>query len=164
MLSLPEKIAFILFAIAMLSWTAVLAYLIVRAIARGRGRPDWKHIGKTIKERLLAQILVIGTNLPVWFNRPLVGLFHFMVFAGFSFYFFVNVSDAAEGYFSGYETLHPQSTWTLVPLFNLYNLAADLLSVGVLIGVVFFLVRRFIRKDPAFNIRENVLLDPRVRA
>ncbi len=164
MLTLPEKIGFILFAIAMLSWTAVLAYRIVRAIARGRGRPEWAYVVKTLKERLFAQILVIGTNLPVWFNRPLVGLFHFMVFAGFSFYFLVNLSDVAEGYFTGYETLHPQSTWTLAPLFNLYNLAADLLSVGVLIGVIFFLVRHFIRKDPAFNIHENVLLDPRVRA
>lgn len=162
MLTLPEKIAFVIFAVAMLSWTVVRAYRIVRVIARGRDRPNWAYIRRTIKTRLLTQLFVVGTNLPVWLDRPLVGFFHFMVFAGFSFYLLVNISDAAAGYFAGYETLHP--TGAFAPLFNLYNLTADLLSVGVLTGMVALLVRRFIRRDPAFNIRENVLLNPRVRA
>lgn len=162
MLTLPEKIIFILFALALLGWTSVRAYRIVRAIARGRDRPAWTHIAKTLKERILAQIFVVATNLPVWFNRPLVGLFHFMVFAGFTFYLLVNISDAAEGFVAEYATLHRVDA--LAPLFNIYNLAADLLSVSVLIGMVMLLVRRFVRRDPAFNIRENVLLDPRVRA
>jgi Fe-S oxidoreductase len=113
---------------------------------------------------LLAQLLVIGTNLPVFFNRPLVGIFHFMVFAGFSFYLLVNISDALSGYFSQYETLHPDLAAPLSPITNLFNVAADLLSVAVLVGVVFFLVRRFIRKDPAFNFRDNVLLNPKVKS
>lgn len=166
MLTLPEKIAFIVFAILMLGWTTLRALRIVRAIGRGRGRPDWSYIGKTLRERLLAQLLIIGTNLPVYFNRPLVGLFHFMVFAGFSFYLLVNISDALGGYFDGYATLHPNLylPYALAPFANIFNLAADLLSVSVLIGMSFFLIRRFVRRDPAFNFRENVLLNPRVKA
>ena len=162
MLTFPEQIAFIIFAILMFAWTGLRAYRIVRAIARGRGRPDWQYIGRTIKERLLAQLVVIGTNLPVYFNRPLVGIFHFMIFAGFSFYFLVNVSDGLAGY-TEWDTLHPDPTSALAPVINLYNLAADLLSISVLVGMVFFLVRRFIRKDPAFNFRDNVLLNPKVK-
>ncbi len=163
MLTLPERIAFILFAIAMLALTAFRAFQIVRAIGRGRGRPDWAYIGQTIRDRLLAQLLVIGTNLPVYFNRPLVGIFHFMVFAGFSFYLLVNLSDALAG-FTAWNTLHPDLAGTFSPLVNLFNIAADLLSVGVLVGVAFFLIRRFIARDPAFNFRDNVLLNPKVRA
>ena len=163
MLTFPEQIAFIIFAVLMFAWTGLRAYRIVRAIARGRGRPDWQYIGKTIKERLLAQLVVIGTNLPVYFNRPLVGIFHFMIFAGFSFYFLVNVSDGLAGY-TEWDTLHPDLTNPLAPIINLYNLAADLLSISVLVGMVFFLIRRFIAKDPAFNFRENVLLNPKVKA
>lgn len=162
MLTLPEKIAFILFAIAMLAWTGLRASRIIRAIGRGRGRPDWAHIGHTLRERILTQIFIVGLNIPVFFNRPLVGLFHLMIFAGFSFYFLVNVSDAASGFLPGYDTLHP--TGDLAPLFNLYNLAADLLSIGVLVGMTALLARRFVRKDPAFNFRENVFLNPRVKA
>jgi Fe-S oxidoreductase len=162
MLTLPEKIAFILFAIAMLAWAGLRAYRIARAIGRGRGRPDWAHIGQTLRERILTQIFIVGLNLPVFFNRPLVGLFHFMIFAGFSFYFLVNVSDAAIGYLAGYDTLHPNGD--LAPLFNLYNLTADLLSIGVLVGMTALLIRRFVRKDPAFNFRENIFLNPRVKA
>ncbi|MGE5263418.1 MAG: (Fe-S)-binding protein [Acidobacteriota bacterium] len=164
MLTPPEKVGFILFAILMMSWTMLRAYRIVRAIGRGRGRPDWAYIRSTLRERLLAQLLVIGTNLPVYFDRPLVGIFHFMVFAGFSFYLLVNISDALAGYFSQYETLHPDLASFLSPIVNLFNVAADLLSVAVLAGVVFFLIRRFVRKDPAFNFRDNVLLNPQVKS
>lgn len=163
MLTPPEQIVFIVFAVFMVLLTVWRASQIVRAIARGRGRPDWTHIRETFRERLLAQILVIGTNLPVYFNRPLVGLFHFMVFAGFSFYLLVNISDALAG-FTKWETLHPDLSSSLAPFLNLFNIAADLLSVSVLIGVAFFLVRRFIAKDRAFNFRDNVLLNPKVKA
>ncbi len=164
MLTLPEKIAFIVFAVLLFAWTAWHASRMVRAIARGRGRPDWPYIFQTIRDRLLAQLLIVGTNLPVYFNRPLVGIFHFMVFAGFSFYLLVNISDGLSGYLKEWDTLHPVPGTLLAPLVNLFNLAADLLSVAVLVGVAFFLIRRFIRKDPAFNFRENVLLNPKVKA
>ncbi len=165
MLTFPERIAFVVFAALMLTLTMWRASQIVRAIARGRGRPDWSYLFQTVRERLLAELLIIGTNLPVFFNRPLVGLFHFMVFAGFSFYLLVNVSDVLSGY-TYWDTLHPGlvNNNAFAPLINLFNLAADLLSVAVLVGVAFFLIRRFIRKDPAFNFRENVLLNPKVKA
>jgi Fe-S oxidoreductase len=43
---------------------------------------------------------------------------------------------------------------------GLYRLAADLFSVAVLIGVVYFVVRRFIARDSALTVRENVKLYP----
>ncbi len=161
MLTFPERIAFIILVIITLSLTALHAFRILRAIRRGRGGPDWERIAQTFRDRMLAQIFLVGMNLPVFLNRPRVGLLHFLVFAGFSFYFLVNVSDGFAG-FTEWETLHPQGD--LAPLVNLYNLAADLLSVGVLIGMTALLIRRFIARDPVFSFRDNVLLDARVRA
>lgn len=161
MLTVPERIAFILLVVVTLSLTALHAFRILRAIRRGRGGPDWEHIAKTFRDRVLTQVFLVGMNLPVLLNRPRVGVWHLLVFAGFTFYFLVNVSDGLAG-FTEWDTLHPKGD--LAPLLNLYNLAADLLSVGVLYGMTALLIRRFIVKDPAFNFRENVMLNERVRA
>ncbi|MBI4674326.1 MAG: (Fe-S)-binding protein [Chloroflexi bacterium] len=157
MLTLLERIAFVLLVLVTLGWAGYNFWLIARAIRRGHGEFPWREYLKTWQARIRAQIVQVGLNYPVFQNRPRVGLLHFMVFAGFSFYFLVNVVDFVEGYF-GFTTLHQGG------VFALFNLAADLLSIGVLVGMSALLVRRFIVKDKAFNIRENVLLDPRVRA
>jgi Fe-S oxidoreductase len=158
MLILPERIAFIIFALTTLAIAAFWFNQIRRAIRRGHGDFPWKLYIREWKERLAVQILQVGTNFPVFLQRPLVGLFHFMIFAGFSFYFLVNVSDGIEGFNKNYTTLHQGG------LFALYDLAADLLSISVLLGMTALLVRRFILKDKRLNIRENVLLNPKVRA
>jgi Fe-S oxidoreductase len=158
MLTWPERIAFIIFVLASLSLTFYGFNQIRRAIRRGHGEFPWKQYLKEWKERLLVQVLQVGTTFPVFMQRPLVGLFHFMIFAGFSFYFLVNVSDIVEGFNAGYTTLHQGM------IFALYDLAADLLSIGVLVGMAALLIRRFVLKDQKLTIRENVLLDPKVRS
>lgn len=158
MLSYPERIGFIIFAIAMLLLTAFGFFQILRAIRRGHGDFPWRQYLGEWKERLKTQVINVGFNFPVFQNRPRVGLLHFMVFAGFSFYLLVNIVDLAEGYVDGFTTLHQGI------LFAPFVLAADLLSISVLVGMSALLIRRFIVKDKAFNIRENVLLNPKVRA
>lgn len=180
MLTLPERIGFILFAVLMLALAGFGFFQILRAIRRGHGNFPWRQYLREWKERLKRQIINVGLNYPVFLNRPRVGLFHYMIFAGFSFYFLVNVVDGIEGFVEEFTTLHQaglfppanpalaaatSSSNTLLGLvFALFNLGADLLSVGVLIGMSALLIRRFILKDPAFNFRENVLLHPAVRA
>lgn len=158
MLTLLERIAFILFALTTLLIAAYNFNQVRKAIRRGSGEFPWRQYLGEWKERLVVQILQVGTNFPVFLHRPLVGIFHFMIFAGFSFYFLVNVSDGIEGFNAGYTTLHQGG------LFAIYDLAADLLSVGVLVGMTALLVRRFVLKDKRLTIRENVLLNPNVRA
>lgn len=178
MLTFPERIGFIVFAIAMLLLAAFGFFQILRAIRRGSGDFPWRRYLGEWKERLKSEIVNVGLNYPVWLNRPRVGLFHFMIFAGFSFYFLVNVVDFVEGFWEEFTTVHqaglfPPAVLGAVTLdFNLlqggafaaFNLVADLLSVAVLVGMTALLIRRFIVKDKAFNFRENVLLNPKVRA
>ena len=114
MLTFPERIAFIIFALATLSLASFGFNQIRRAIRRGHGEFPWKQYLSEWKERLLVQILQVGTNFPVFLQRPLVGLFHFMIFVGFSFYFLVNVSDGIEGFNENYT--YSASGWAICAL------------------------------------------------
>lgn len=158
MLTFPERIAFVIFVLTTLSLAAFGFNRIRIAIRRGHGEFPFRQYLKEWRERLVVQILQVGLNFPVFLQRPVVGLFHFMIFAGFSFYFLVNVSDGVEGFNANYATLHQGG------LAALYDLAADLLSVSVLAGMTALLLRRFVLKDKRLTIRDNVMLDSRVRS
>jgi Fe-S oxidoreductase len=61
----------------------------------------------------------------------------------------------AEGFVAGFELSGIVG--------DIFRLAADIFSVIVLIGVVYFIVRRFGFQDPRLQIRDNVLVDERAR-
>ncbi|MDW8268632.1 MAG: [Fe-S]-binding protein, partial [Anaerolineae bacterium] len=94
---------------------------------------------------------------PTWKVRKVSSLFHAFIAWGFIFYFLVNFGDVVEGYF-------PVTFLGTGWIGNLYRLVADVLSVGVLVGMVYFLVRRFVFRAPALQYRENVMLVDRVKA
>lgn len=74
---------------------------------------------------------------------------------GLIFYFLVNGLDMLRG-FTG---------WT-VPgtIGDIYRLVADVLSVGALVAMAWFLLRRFVFKSPVLNYRENIKLTEQVEA
>ena len=151
MLSSVEKI---LFAIASVSsfiaaWFAVRR--LVKQISEGQGKPDWKLIPK----RLGKVLIKIGTFQPVFRFRFVTSIFHALVGWGFGFYLLVNVVDVLRGYIPGF----------MIPGMagNIYRLIADLLSLGVLIGMLYFLVRRFVFKPDTLTTRDTTLLAPNAR-
>ena len=91
--------------------------------------------------------------------RPIVSLFHSFIFYAFSFYLLVNVNDVLEAYVDGWTTLGSDNI-----LANLFNLFADIFSVLVLVGMVFFLYRRFVQKPKVMEFNANVKLHPGVSA
>ncbi len=150
MLTTSERIAFVLIALASLLLTAHGVSRIVRAIARGQGRPTWGLFFR----RVIPVSLDILLQRPIFRTRPLVSALHAGVFFAFVFYGLVNILDLAEG-FTGFSTLHRGG------IAALYNLIADLLSVAALVGMVGLLVRRFGLRPFRFN--ERVFLLPSVR-
>ncbi len=92
-------------------------------------------------------------------TRPIVSLFHSFIFYAFSFYLLVNVNDVLEAYVDGWTTLGSDNI-----LANLFNLFADIFSVLVLVGMVFFLYRRFVQKPKVMEFNANVKLHPGVSA
>ncbi len=155
MLTTPEKIVFLLMALTFGGLTAAGFYRMYRVVRRGRPAPPLKGLlPKAVKT-----LLEIGLQLPIFRARPILSTFHAFIFFGFSYYFLVNFNDVLEGFVPGYSTAEVAGR-----VMGLLNLAADLLSIGVLVGMVVFLVRRFLAQDKRLNFGPNVLLQPGVAA
>ncbi|HBY92860.1 MAG: (Fe-S)-binding protein [Ardenticatenaceae bacterium] len=149
MLTSAERITFLLLAIMCGGLAGWGFYHIYRAVTRGHGQPDLA----LFRRRAVPVSLNILLQRTIFPARPLVGVFHALVFFAFTFYALVNILDAAEG-FLGTSTLYHGG------LPGLYNLIADLLSVGGLVGMAALLVRRFRLKPFQFNA--SVLLQRHV--
>ena len=109
--------------------------------------------------RFSTALVDILLQKPISRARPIVGLFHSFIFFGFSFYLLVNINDILEAYIDGWTTLGSENI-----LANLFNLFADIFSVFVLVGMVFFLYRRFVQKPKVMDFNANVKLHPGVSA
>ncbi len=157
MLTPVEQLAFIL--LALFSVGAAFngfreMYLIIN---RGEGQLYLDNLPARAWRALriyLAQTTTLKT-------RRISSLFHLGIVWGFTFYFLVNALDLLRGYIPGFlEALRSTGA-----LFDLYRLAADLLSVAVLGGMVYFILRRFVLPNQVeLKYHDNVLLHPKVKA
>ncbi len=151
MLTLPEKILFIL-AVAASAYAAFYAARrIIRIIARGQGKVDWGLLKKRIASTLYKTI----TFQPVFRFRFWPSLFHGFVAWAFIYYLLVNLFDALAGFFPGFHI--PGTTG------DLYRLGADILSVAALAGMVALILRRFVFKSASLTARDDILLHPKAR-
>src|SRR3981081_782931 len=159
MLTLPEKILFALLATLSLSYT-YLGFRQIVAVVR-RGQPEYYSRTNQAFARFRDAIIQTLTQVTVFQGRPIVGFFHSFIFYGFSFYLLVNLVDVAEGYFPRH-----WFSWSDSSLIgNWFRAGADILGFSVFIGLIFFVWRRFIRKDAQLERRnEPVLIHPDVRA
>jgi Fe-S oxidoreductase len=156
MLPLPQKILFLLFAAIMGAAGFHGFRRLYRRIAAGR--QDTEPRTNQPLRRLRYSLSTTLTQCRTFRKRPWVSFFHSLIFYGFVAYLLVNLIDALEGFVE---------LPSLLPGFvaNLYVLAADLLSAGVLFGVVALVLRRFLlpsRRDFRFN--ERTLLHQDIRA
>jgi Fe-S oxidoreductase len=153
MLTLFEKIVFFI-AVLGSFYAASRAFMrITRIIARGHGRPDW---GVALK-RLFSVLPKVASMLPTFRIRLVPSLFHALIAWGFLYFLLVNLGDVLEGYISDYHFLGQGS------IGDIYRLLADILSVGILVGMAAMIVRRFAFKPDTLTTRKDVLLHPRAR-
>ncbi len=152
MLTLPEKILFALAVIASLYFTYVTFGKMVKIVLRGQGKLNFDEL----PQRMWAGFVALISQGRILRHRKVSSIFHFLIAWGFLFYFLVNAIDVVEGYIHGFHLPGPVG--------NIYRLLADLFTVSVLVGMIYFLVRRFGAKAPVLTIRENVMLHPKARA
>jgi Fe-S oxidoreductase len=150
MLTSLEKILFIALAIGSLYYGGNRFYGVYRAIARGKPDPRLDNLGR----RILRALWIVFTQQSVFKTRPLVSMLHAMIFYGFLFYFLVNLVDVVEG-FTSFEARG--GAWAP------FNLLADLLTAGVLMGMIGLIIRRFLVRPKDFAFPSNVPLQPEVR-
>jgi Fe-S oxidoreductase len=154
MLSAPEKVAFLLLTFLSVALAVRAGRRIIRTIARGSGRPDWSLIPR----RLVSVLANTISFAPVFRSRLLASALHGLVGWGFIYYLVVNLGDVLQGYLAGYAFLG--RGW----VGDLYRLGADMLSVGVLAGMLGLLVRRYLLRPEALSARDSILLHPKARA
>ena len=155
MLTPGEQLLFLM--LALLSAAATLAGLrdMWRIVMRGERELSLERLPARLRAALAAWLLQRKTLR----TRKLTSLLHLGVVWGFSFYALVNLGDVLEGFLPGYH--FPASAGLLT---ELYRLAADLLSVAVLAGVVWFVLRRQLRPwRAALGFPPQVLLHPAVQ-
>ncbi|HJN40491.1 MAG: (Fe-S)-binding protein [Anaerolineales bacterium] len=151
MLTLTEKLLFptiVLLSMALGYRNFRLVFEIVR-----RGQPDLAL--DALPQRMWRALEVFLSQRTVLRARPGTSLLHAFVAWGFTYYFLVNFGDVLEGFIPHFRFLGEGL------LGGLYRLGADLLSVAVLVGVVYFLIRRFGTRAPQLTIAENVQLHPK---
>ncbi|NLF64217.1 MAG: 4Fe-4S dicluster domain-containing protein [Chloroflexi bacterium] len=153
MLTPTEKFLFILLVAISLSATAVTFNEMRLVIARGQGSLRLDNLF----QRMIRGLVALVTQGGIIRNRKLTSLIHYGVAWGFIFYGLVNVLDILEGFISGFH----------IPgvVGQIYRLLADLFSVAVLVGVVYFLLRRFVSPVGARTLtqRANVKMLPEAR-
>ncbi len=155
MLPLPQKIAFLLFALLTLALAFEGFYRLYLRIRRGNSDPEprFNHLPRRLIYALTTTLLQTRTLK----KRPTIGIFHSFIFYGFLFYGIVNLIDAIEGYV-------PFAISSTGSIGATYNLLADIFSFLVLLGVIALIIRRFAlpsRRDFRFNPR--TLLHPDVQ-
>ena len=148
MLTLPEKIAFILLTISSLSLSWFSFSTMFKVVGIGTKSIDWKLVLLNWPKGLAA---FIGQKT-LFKTRPVVGFIHALVAWGFTFYLIVNVFDVLYGFIPGFH-FFPNYI-----IGKAYRIFVDIFTVLVLFGVIYFLVRRFITKDYRLEINSPVML------
>ena len=150
-LTLTEKLLFpaiLLLSLALSYRNFRMAFQIVR-----RGHPDL--VLDALPQRIWRALLVFMSQRTVLRARPVTSLIHAFIAWGFTYYFLVNFGDVLEGFIPRFRFLGDGL------LGALYRLGADLLSVVVLVGVIYFLIRRFATSARQLTIAENVKMHPK---
>jgi hypothetical protein len=151
MLTSIEKILFVLAVLGSLYFAYVTFSRMVKIVFRGRGQLDFDGLLR----RLLTGLVALINQGGIIRQRPITSLLHFFLAWGFIYYVLVNVVDIIEGYIPGFRFLGDSI------LGGFYRLLADVVSIAVLVGMIFFLVRRFVTRTPVLTYHNNVKLHPK---
>lgn len=154
MLTLIEKIFFTIATLASFFAAYQAAKRVWRILRRGHRMPSLK----TVKQHGVLTLVKIIIFQPVFRFRFWTSLFHGLVAWGFLYYLLVNLGDGLQAYIPGFVFLG-KGTFG-----DFYRLGADILSAGVLLGMLALTLRRFILKPSNLTARDDILLHPRARA
>ncbi|MDX2137486.1 MAG: (Fe-S)-binding protein [Chloroflexota bacterium] len=157
MLTLVEQMAFIMLALFAIGATYAAFQKMYAIIHRGQGELYLDNL----PQRLWTALRVYLSQSTTLKTRRISSLFHLGIVWGFTFYFLVNALDVLRGFIPGFN----DSLKSLGVVYDGYRLLADVFSVVVLVGVAYFLLRRFLlpnKRELAYH--DNVVLHKDVKA
>ena len=124
-----------------------------KVILAGTNPIIWTDVIKNWNAGLVAFI----SQKTLFKTRPIVGLIHALVAWGFTLYLAVNIIDVLYGFIPNFKFL-PNNI-----VGDVYRLFVDIFSVLVLLGVFYFLARRFIIKEDRLTIKDPVMLSDKAK-
>lgn len=148
MLTMWEKLIFLLLVITSGGLSVITFGKMMRAIGRGTQPINWSAALKKWPEGLT----VFLSQKTLFKTRPIVGFIHALVAWGFTIYMVVNLIDIFEGMLAGFQFF--PNHW----IGFAYRLFVDIFTLLVLLGVLFFLIRRFIFNSNLLKINDPVLI------
>ncbi len=153
MLTITEKLLFALLVAISLTATYNTFIQMAVIISHGKGKLNFQEL----PTRIIRGIVALFSQGRIIRHRKISSVFHYGVAWGFIFYGLVNLVDILEGMITGFHFFEGNI------IGDLFRLTADLFSVSVLLGVAYFLIRRFIVQTPVLTIRDNVKLMSKAR-
>ena len=157
MLTDPEKMAFLLLALFSLGASYAGFKDMFRIINRGQGELELDGILRRTFNALAAYI----TQRTTLKTRRVTSMIHWGVVIGFTWYFLVNAVDLLIGFLPGFEA----SLRAAGPAYDGFRLLSDILSVVVLLGLAYFVLRRSLMPGRrSLGVHDNILLHPQVAA
>ncbi len=156
MLTSVEKIIFFLLALMAIGAAYSGFREVWLVINRGEGKLHLNNLPK----RAWTALRVYMTQSTTLKTRTVTSLIHLAVVWGFTYYFLINALDVLIGYINGFEgTLKSFGI-----LYDVYRLLGDVLSIAVIAGVSYFIVRRlYLPSKKELQYHDNILLHPKVK-
>ena len=153
MLTLVEKILFVLAVAASLYYTWRGVEHIIRNIGSGQGKVNWSLIPKRIGEL----IVKVGLFQPVFRFRLGPSILHALIGWGFLSFLLINLADLIYAY-TDFKLLEHLGWFG-----DAYRLLADIANVAIILGILAMVVRRFLLRPATLSTRETTLLHPKAR-
>ncbi len=153
MLTLVEKILFVVATLASLYYTYRGVMKIVAHISSGQGKVDWSLVWKRIGDL----IVKVGLFQPVFRFRLGPSILHGLIGWGFLSFLLINLADLIYAY-TGFKLLENTGLFG-----DVYRLIADIANVAIVGGILAMAFRRFILRPATLSTRETTLLNPKAR-
>jgi Fe-S oxidoreductase len=153
MLTLVEKILFVIFTLASLYFTYKGVMRIVGHIASGQGKVNWSLVWKRIGDL----IVKVALFQPVFRLRLWTSILHALIGWGFLSFLLINLADLIYAY-TGFRMLDNTGRFG-----DVYRLIADIANVAIIVGILAMAFRRFILRPASLSTRETTLLHPKAR-
>ncbi len=153
MLTLVEKILFVVATLVALYFTYRGVMRIVGHISSGQGKVNWSLIWKRVWEL----IVKVGLFQPVFRFRLGPSILHALIGWGFLSFLLINLADLIYAY-TNFKLLDHLGWFG-----NAYRLLADIANVAIIFGILAMAFRRFIMRPATLSTRETTLLNPKAR-
>ena len=156
MLTDVEKMLFAVLALLALGASYAGFVEMRQIVQRGQGQLETRNVLR----RAWNALVIYLSQRSAFKTRRLTSLLHWGVALGFSWYFLVNALDLLMGFLPDFE----QALLNLGAVYGAYRLLTDLLSLAVLAGVIYFILRRlYLPNRKALQFNDSILLHPQVR-